>query len=333
MNLDMTGDQLIAVVPFSAEYGNNRLFDLGGELNRDGCLIPWATLVGDLRSRGFTVVTSDLVGAREPVAWLHLDCFAPPPLAAPKERTVLLLIEPRVVAPYWYGRFEKEPSLWAGVLTHEIALVARGAPFQYLCFPQSLPESAPAVERDLWLAMINSRKYPRSRQGSLYGARERVAAWFARRGEIDVFGPGWGSVDVRHPVSSWHNLAIRPSARGLVQNKSGVLRRAKFVLCFENMVSPGYRTEKLFDALASGAVPVYWGDPVLRDLVPESAFIDYSAIKNPRALRKKLLDLTDLDLHAMRSEGQAFLGGPTFAPYLPQGFASTVASVLLNVCR
>jgi hypothetical protein len=34
----------------------------------------------------------------------------------------------------------------------------------------------------------------------------------------------------------------------------------RFVLCFENDLYPGYVTEKPFEAWATGAVPLWWGD-------------------------------------------------------------------------
>lgn len=43
-----------------------------------------------------------------------------------------------------------------------------------------------------------------------------------------------------------------------------------FNICFENAVEPGYVTEKIFDALLSGTVPVYYGDDdLVRQLLPD----------------------------------------------------------------
>lgn len=41
------------------------------------------------------------------------------------------------------------------------------------------------------------------------------------------------------------------------------LARFRFILCFENQSVPGYRTEKLWNALATGGIPIYWGDPTI----------------------------------------------------------------------
>ena len=38
-----------------------------------------------------------------------------------------------------------------------------------------------------------------------------------------------------------------------------LLQKCKFYICFENTDAPGYTTEKLFDALLCGSIPIYWG--------------------------------------------------------------------------
>lgn len=49
-----------------------------------------------------------------------------------------------------------------------------------------------------------------------------------------------------------------------IENKNQWLKDYKFHICFENSSYPGYLTEKLFDAYASGTIPIYWGDTSLR---------------------------------------------------------------------
>ncbi len=61
---------------------------------------------------------------------------------------------------------------------------------------------------------------------------------------------------------------------GPVPNKHAFQARYKFAIAFENASTPGYTTEKIADAFASNAVPIYWGDPdVAQDFNPE-AFVN-----------------------------------------------------------
>lgn len=47
-----------------------------------------------------------------------------------------------------------------------------------------------------------------------------------------------------------------------------LLRKYKFVLAFENSATKDYVTEKFFDALDAGAVPVVYGAPNIHDFEP-----------------------------------------------------------------
>lgn len=61
----------------------------------------------------------------------------------------------------------------------------------------------------------------------------------SRVGSVEVFG----------------NSVGRP-----VPSKAAIAKDFRFVLCFENDLYPGYVTEKPFEAWATGAVPLWWGD-------------------------------------------------------------------------
>jgi hypothetical protein len=56
------------------------------------------------------------------------------------------------------------------------------------------------------------------------------------------------------PVDVFGLASSRP-----VENKFGIASQYRFMLCFENDLYPGYVTEKVFDAWASGVVPLWWG--------------------------------------------------------------------------
>ena len=54
-----------------------------------------------------------------------------------------------------------------------------------------------------------------------------------------------------------------------------ILRHHRFVLTYENSEAEDYVTEKLFQALKSGSVPIYWGDPSVVDILPHpDAIVD-----------------------------------------------------------
>jgi len=68
--------------------------------------------------------------------------------------------------------------------------------------------------------------------------RMQAIAALSQIGEVDVYG-----------IASGHS----------VEDKMAIASSYRFVLCFENDLYPGYVTEKIFDAWATGAVPLWWG--------------------------------------------------------------------------
>ena len=89
-------------------------------------------------------------------------------------------------------------------------------------------------------------------------------------------------------------------------SKLAVLRRYRFTLAFENSMESDYVTEKFFQPLLVGSVPVYRGAPNIADFAPGAdSFIDAAQL-TPRELAQYLQQLVDDEaayarLHAWRS--------------------------------
>jgi hypothetical protein len=74
--------------------------------------------------------------------------------------------------------------------------------------------------------------------------------------------------------------------------KPQMIRRYKFTLAFENAIDRDYVTEKFFDPLLVGSVPVYLGAPNVSEFAPgDHCFIDASKFESPRALARYLMEL------------------------------------------
>jgi hypothetical protein len=73
------------------------------------------------------------------------------------------------------------------------------------------------------------------------------------------------------------------------ETKLETMARYKFTLAFENSISEDYVTEKFFDPLIAGSVPVYLGAPNVADFAPgERCFIDVQDFAGPRELADEL---------------------------------------------
>lgn len=80
------------------------------------------------------------------------------------------------------------------------------------------------------------------------------------------------------------------------ETKFDTIARYKFTLAFENSISRDYVTEKFFEPLIAGSVPVYRGAPNVRDFAPgEHCFIDATRFSGPRELGEYLSKLARND--------------------------------------
>ncbi len=73
------------------------------------------------------------------------------------------------------------------------------------------------------------------------------------------------------------------------ETKLSTIARYKFNLAFENSISKDYVTEKFFDPLIAGSVPVYWGAPEIDDFAPaRRCFINVADYESPEHLASYL---------------------------------------------
>ena len=83
-------------------------------------------------------------------------------------------------------------------------------------------------------------------------------------------------------------------------SKLNVLSKYRFTLAFENAIAPDYVTEKFYDPLLAGSVPVYLGAPNIREFAPvDGCYINAAEFSGPGELAGYLLQLSrDESLYA-----------------------------------
>lgn len=142
--------------------------------------------------------------------------------------------------------------------------------------PSFMPErlrTVPFAERKLINAIYANKSFRHPRE--LYSGRRDVIRQMGRLGVLDLYGGGWQDAEPE----------IRAIWRGRVGEKYDVQRGYRFTLCFENSADYiGDITEKPFDALAAGTIPVYLGAPNFADYIPRDCFVDYRDFPSVEAL-------------------------------------------------
>ncbi|MEO8485856.1 MAG: glycosyltransferase family 10 [Betaproteobacteria bacterium] len=100
---------------------------------------------------------------------------------------------------------------------------------------------------------------------------------------------------MRHlPVDSYGTQLRNRTLEGDDGRRTKLLTiaRYRFTLAFENSIAPDYVTEKFFDALIAGSVPVVLGAPNVRDFAPSAhSYIDKADFDGPAALAAYLRGL------------------------------------------
>lgn len=69
-----------------------------------------------------------------------------------------------------------------------------------------------------------------------------------------------------------------------IPTKMRIMGRYRFCLAFENSISPDYVTEKLFQPLMAGTVPVYLGAPNAHEFAPAHSFVSADRHAGPEGL-------------------------------------------------
>ncbi len=89
------------------------------------------------------------------------------------------------------------------------------------------------------------------------------------------------------PIDSygnWQRNKQFPEDKGY-RSKMELLKRYRFTIAFENAVGEDYVTEKFYEPLLSGSVPIYLGAPNIDDFSPSpSAFINVHDYPDPKDL-------------------------------------------------
>lgn len=195
-------------------------------------------------------------------------------------------------------------------------------------------------QRDLFCVMIAKNKEMRRPSDiSLYPERLRLVRGFEQCAPdlFSLYGKAWDIPPVAPGIAGrvikllqqWRHRRSGtrpfPSWRGTVGSKDGVLHRAKFSLCYENLRGgAGYITEKLFDSLTNGCVPVYAGASDIARQVPPECFIDGDRFADVAELVDYLRQIGPSEYAARQQAMQAFLCSSAGQRFSQDHFCNTL---------
>lgn len=175
--------------------------------------------------------------------------------------------------------------------------------------PMHYGEFTTSSSRKIFSCLINANKYFKEEYpNDLYRERLKVIRWYEKYAphHFELYGLGWdkpppaytlakrirrGMQRLRSKIDGKHPF---PSYRGEIREKSEILQQSRFSYCFENNSEiPNYITEKIFDSLVNGCIPIYWGASNIEDYIPIQCFIDRRNFKNTAEVHAHLLTINN----------------------------------------
>lgn len=93
-------------------------------------------------------------------------------------------------------------------------------------------------------------------------------------------------------------------------NKQAYLKSYLFNICPENTAAYGYTTEKIFEAISCGCIPIYWGAELAdKEVINEDAIIFWDRKNNGKESLKQIAEL-----YANPKQLEEFLAQPRLMP-------------------
>lgn len=156
-----------------------------------------------------------------------------------------------------------------------------------LAYSFKFPETIQKKYKDKKLCCLIVGNKSSEHPFELYSHRLKLIEWFEKNhpNDFDLYGQGWNKIippkNIFHRAINKYgflNQFLKPkriSYKGSVEDKLETYSNYKFAVCYENARDlTGYISEKIFDCLFSGCIPIYWGADNISDFIPSNCFID-----------------------------------------------------------
>ena len=190
-------------------------------------------------------------------------------------------------------------------------------------WPVYLPmvKKQPSKKFDFKYGLISGNKFSYEKD-STYALRREIIKFFEVniRNDFKHFGFGWNKIPqpVRAGIKGktdrlrilLGNKIVKLSGinyGGTINNKDEFYKKTKFVFCIENsLFFPGYLTEKLWEALCYGSVPIYFGDTSYWPIDKNSVILG-SSFDSIKSLIQYCDDMQDREYFEIQKAGHTFI--------------------------
>ncbi len=320
----------VFIEPTYEDFLGDKLFNLSDpHLNRDGQLLPIVRLRDAYASMGIPVHTADYLRdgkilARQNDYWSLGDAEKYKQLRKRNDVSLkaFIMLEPPLIQPNTYRKMEEICRDFQLTYLYNTERDGYSLPDELMGKVRKayFPQPYEAELEPYWsnenrlnkLVVIAGNHNPRLKKPEYYSARIKAVSELVDLDAIDLFGRGWDkwwSLKSAWPTY-WLNMrSIKKAYQGACNSKLQVLSQYRFSLCFENGPMRGYITEKIFDCLYAGTVPVYLGAPDISTYIPEEAYVDMRNFSSYKEMFTFVKGMSNLEWQRKREIGREFLRG------------------------
>ena len=309
----------IYIKPFNGNtFYNNKLFKINNGHN------IFYNIKNKIDETKYIINTSDFLKDQSDIL---IFCDLPYPwdfkswkiLLFSKSKKILFVFESPLVNPFNHLKFIY--NLFDSVYTWDNSVIKTNRVHSFR-IPQVNPEkiyNTPYDQKEYEITLINSNKSspqpfkwlsPYKFDG--YNERLKAINYFESNHshKFNLFGKGWNAPQKIKPWEKYLGFKKYKTYKGAPDNKFDILSKSKFSICYENAIAPGYFTEKIFDCLIAGCVPIYLGAPDIEKYIPKECMINKNDFNSYNDLNTYINNLKRDEYNNIISEGQKFISDP-----------------------
>ena len=327
-------------------FANNKAFDPTAYGIGEDLAYPLILLKEKLEKEGYILETLDLDKPENYEVILFCDYPNPETCCVditsiPKEKKYLLLTECELV--YKPNARKDLLEYFGKVFTYDDNLV-KDCGYLKLNLANKLKEPINVQFSEKKFSTIIAGNKSNSELGELYSERLKAIRFMEKNHpeDFDLYGFGWNEKTFTGPkvvryLNRFNYLRKKLAEkhicyRGKINKKIEVLSQYKFCFCYENTNAiPGYISEKIWDCLFAGCIPVYYGAPNISEYIPDNVFIDFRKFNSYEAIYNHLKNITLEQYNEYLENTRKFLLSEKAYNFSAEKYADTLIKEIKNI--
>ncbi len=320
-------------------YQKNEIFKPNSRLNRDNCLAFFHELKTAFAAKGYDLQTDDMISTESADVVIYNEMPKHISMVDKNKSAVLLFESELIRSDNWDLNNHKK---FKYIFTWNDDFVDHKKYIKFNFTDSSPIKLKTFKEKQKLCVLVSGNKYV-SHPKELYSKRIEAIRWFEKNhpNDLDLYGMGWNLYTFKIPLFSrvLNKLTKLRKVlgakwvlyKGAVDSKADLMQNYKFSICYENAAGiSGYITEKIFDSMAAGCIPVYWGAPNIKQYVPELCFIDKTQFKTYDELYQYLMSMTESEYAKRQQAISQYLKSEQHRLFEPAYNAAVIAENLVN---